>query len=377
MNVTPRLFREDGVVVATNAPPNVAELMAKNGVKTDSDSDVVPDIKIEATAPIPPTTEAPKPAKEAETAPPAPVEAAKVEKAPTPTPPSEATPPRPVDWKDELRKADQAEILKELGFDDKMVGFFNKWRTDGNIAEYIQAVSVDYSKMTPEQLMKYQLTQEFPEFSPEDLEELYQAKIIDAYKLNPEVFSETEVKRGKLVLAADVKKVRADLVQKQQDYILSAKPPAPTVDTQAQQRETEMKEQTDRYMASLNGNPVTKELLANKRLVLGEGENAFNYEVSDPQKVVSILQNPEIYYKHVFQEDGSPMVDKHLFIAAAAIDHKGLQNELIKFGVSLGHKRAIEQMENAQKPTGELSSAGEGPLTPAQALKRGGVITHG
>lgn len=380
MSFTPRLFREDGVVVATNAPPNIAELMAKQGVKTESDSDIVPDVKIEEVKPIAPAEAKPvaaEPVKPVETPGAAAPPIAKAEPAQTPVQPIEASLPQSVDWKTELKKADQAEILKELGFDDKMVGFFNKWRTDGNIAEYIKAVTVDYSKMTPEQLMKYQLEQDFPEFSPEDLEELYQAKIIDAYKLNPETFSETEVKRGRLMLAADAKKVRADLVQKQQDYILSAKPPASVVDTQGQQREAEIRELTDKYMSSLNGSPVTKELLSNKRLVLGDGENAFNYEIGDPQSVVQILQNPEMYVQHVFKEDGTPMVEKQLFIAAAAIDHKGLQNELIKYGISLGHKRAIEQIENAKKPEGDLSKAGDAALTPAQALARAGVINFG
>jgi hypothetical protein len=376
MNVTPRLFREDGTTAEAAVLPNIAELMAKNGVKTENDSDSVPDIKIEE--PKPTTVEAlAKPENVAETAAAPVAAAARVDAPPAASQPVAPAQVPTVDWKDELKKADHAEILKELGFDDKMVGFFNKWRTDGKIDEYIRAVSVDYSKMTPEQLMKYQLGVDFAEFSPEDLEELYQAKIVDAYKLNPDTYSETEVKRGKLMLAADAKKVRADLVQQQQNYILSAKPPVPAVDNTAQQRDQEIKEATERYMNSLNGSPVTKELLTNKRLVLGEGDNAFNYEVGDPQTVVSILQNPELYVKHVFQEDGTPMVEKQLFIAAAAIDHKGLQNELIKFGMSLGHKKAIETMENAKKPEGELSTSGSENLTPAQALRRSGVITYG
>jgi hypothetical protein len=377
MNQLPRLFREDGAAVATGAPPDVAALMAKSGVKTESDSDIVPDLKIEEVKPTTAavaTPPAPEPAKPVETTAAAAPPAAKVEPAQAPV---EASQPQPVDWKAELKKANHDEILKELGFDDKMVGFFNKWRTDGNIADYLRAVTVDYSKMTPEQLMKYQLEQEFPEFSPADLEELYQAKIIDAYKLNPDVFSETEVKRGKLMLTADAKRVRADLVQKQQEYILSAKPPAPPVDTQAQQREAEIKELTDKYVRNLNTSPATKELLTNKKLVMGEGDNTFNYEIADPQSLINVLQNPDDYVRHVFTEDGTPLIEKQLFIAAAAIDHKGLTNELIKFGMSLGAKRAVEQMENAKKPTGELSTGDAATLTPVQALARSGILTYG
>lgn len=377
-----RKYYEDGAVSAPAAPVDIAALMAKQGIKRTEDStDEIPSITIPeeptkikdegATSPADGTAK-----KGAETAP-VTEAAAKAETPITTSPAAPVSQPVVADWKSELKKADQAEILKELGFDDKMVGFFNKWKTDGNIADYIRAVTVDYSKMSPEQLMKYQLEQEYPEFSPEDLEELYQAKIVDQYKLNADAFSETEVKRGKLLLQADAKKVREVLTQRQQEYILSAKPPVPTIDNSAQDREAELNELRTRYTASLTGAQVTKDLLANKKLVMGDGETTFNYEVADPQALVNILQQPELYARHVFLEDGSPVVEKQLFIAAAAIDHKTLQNELIKYGMSIGAKKAIEQIENAKKPGAEPSKGEAGPSDPVAALALHGVITQG
>lgn len=373
-----RKFLEDGATAMPSVSPNIAEIMAKSGVKNEGDaSEQIPNIITEEPAATPVAAVKSEDAASAVTeavAPPAAAEANAVAPpaASTVTVPEQAT---VRDWKQELKNVDPGDVLKELGYDDKMVGFFNKWRTDGNIADYVRAISVDYSKMSPEQLMKHQLEQEYPEFSPEDLEELYQAKVVDNYKLNPDTYSEAEVKRGKLLLTADSKKIRENLAAKQQEYILSAKPPAPTVDNSAQQREVEMNEARERYTRSLTGNQFTKDLLVNRKLVIGTGDNAFNYEVADPNALVEMLQHPEQYARHVFQEDGTPLVDKQLFIAAAAKDMQGLVNSLIAHGKSLGAKQVAESLENVKKPAGELSGADNQPLTPAQALARSGVVT--
>ena len=381
MSFQSRFFYEDGAVTAPDAPPNIAALMASQGVKIDADSsEAAPNITIAEEKPITPVVAPPvaadttKPSSETE---PIPVAPAKPEPTPAPSPAAPPAQAGAVDWKEELKKADQAAILKELGFDDKMVGFFNKWRTDGNIADYIRAVTVDYSKMSAEQLMRHQLEVSNPELSPEDLEELYQARVVDQYKLNPDAYSETEVARGRLLLKVDAKAVREGLIKQQQEYILSAKPPAPVVDNTAQIREAEMNELRTRYTASLTSSQLSKDLLANKTLALGTGEYAMKYEVHDPEQVLNILQNPELYAQQVFLPDGSPVVEKQLFIAAAAIDHVGLQNEIFKAGMSAGAKKAIEQIENAKKPEGELSKNDPSASDPIAALARSGVITYG
>lgn len=375
-----RKFLEDGAVAMPSAPvmpENIAEMLAKNGVRMDGDTE--PEIPNIVTQEVPPVTAelVSKPDVAAETQTETRIKPVVAEaSAAVPTAPSQAASvgvPSVVDWKTELKQIDPSEVLKEMGYDDKMVGFFNKWRTDGNIAEYIKAVSTDYTKMSPEQVMRYQLEQDYPEFSPEDMELLYQAKIVQQYKLDPDNNSEMDVRTGKLLLAADAKKVREGLLIKQQDYILSAKPPAPQVDNRLQQLEQDRNEAREKYTSYLNANQATKDLIANKKLVLGTGENAFNYEIPNPESLVNILQNPEQYAQHIFNAEGWPIVEKQLFIAAAAIDHATLINALITHGKQLGSKAIVEPMENARQTVGDISKP-EPPLTPAQALARQGVI---
>jgi hypothetical protein len=280
-----------------------------------------------------------------------------------------------------LKKAEQAEILKELGYDERMIGFFNTWRSGGNINDYVRAVSVDYTKMAPEQLMRQQLAEEYPEFSPEDLEELYQAKVIDQYKLDPETYSEAEVKRGTLLLTADAKKIREGLMAKQKDFILTAKPPEQVdyrkeVEAATKQQDEDNKRVLDQYKTSLYGHQSTKDLLSNKKLVIGEGDELVNYEVADPNRLLSVLQNPIEWAQQVFNEDGTPIIEKQLALGAVATDHKALFREIFKAGKAAGAKSALEEIENAKKPTSQAATP-DTPLTPAQALARSGVVTYG
>lgn len=376
MSFETRRFFEDGAGATTGGNPiDVAAIMAKSGAKMDaSSSATAPEIIIEESkapgASIPDV----KPAENA------PGTAAETAAIPEPqakpdTPPAASA--AVADWRAELKRADKAEILKELGYDDKMIGFYNKWSTDGNIAEYLKAVSMDYSKMSPEALMRHQLQEDFPEFTPEEIEEIYAAKVTEAFKLDPEVNTEAEIKRGKLLLTAETKKIREGLIQRQKDYVLTAKPPAPIPDesvAQAAKQEADQKAYMERFNAAITGHEATKSLLANKTLSIGEGDNAFNYGVTDPQQLLAILQSPKEYVKHIFREDDTPIVDKQLLIAAVARDGNAFINEVIKYGRSLGAKSAVEEIENAKKPEGTASKP-DVALTPAQALAKGGVLT--
>src|SRR6266850_3051630 len=183
-------YADEATPAGGGAPVDLASVLAKSGVQTSDDT--VVDIPNITTAPIVQATP-PAPTEPVKAEPAAPVK--KEEEVPiVQETPQAASQMQPADWRTELKKAEKAEILKELGFDEKMVGFYNTWMAGGEIGNNVKAVSVDYSKMTPEQLLKQQIAEEYPEFSPEDLDELYHAKVIDQYKLDPEAFSETEVK---------------------------------------------------------------------------------------------------------------------------------------------------------------------------------------
>jgi hypothetical protein len=389
-------FRRFFDAVATDAPgiapPNIAQLLASKGVQTEGESPVeVPAITIEEPKPQQAgqqpkvtegkaetaTKEAPKPG-ETPAAPPAPEKPAD-KPAPTVQPAPVAT-----DWKEVLKNhPNHAEVLKALGYDDKIVGFFQKWKGGEDIKAYLEAATLDYSKWSPEELMKRQLQREFPEIEGADFEELYRMKVIEQYKLDPDIFSEQEVRRGKILLQADARKHREQFVKEQQDFLL---PKAPEADPQveqarqeAMQREQEVQKQIEQYRAHITDHSLTKDLRSTKMLSFGQGEEAFKYEVAEPEKLLDLVfDNEKIAAKLFDEKDGqrTPNVWKHLAIAAILDDDVTLFTNLANHYKKVGAKNIIAPIENASVPGAPMSRDNENS-DPIAALARAGVITGG
>ena len=358
---------------------NIAELMAKQGVKTEEgDSVEVPSINTEVK---PEVAEAPT-AEIAATPAPQQAEPPKEEPSPEPvavTPPEREERPAEVSWQDAIKKQPEVEVLKALGLDEKMINFLGRWKGGEDLKEYFEAVSVDYSQMTDEQIMRRYLTKEYGKFSGEDFEELYRMKVTEQYKLDGDVFSEQEVRRGKLLLSVDADRHRGELIKRQQELLLS-KPPEPQASpAEALEQAAAVKREKDilDYRSAVQGNSFTKELLSSKLLKIGDGEKAFNLEVSKPDEVINILFDPVKWSKTLWNEDGSPNIRKQLILGAIAQDDTAFFANLSKHYETLGAKKIAEQLENPSPPPG-APSKGEPEITdPIAHFAKFGQITSG
>lgn len=357
---------------------NIAELMAKQGVKTDEGQTVeIPNIDIHGSG----TTEVePEPAK-VETTPAAPV-------TPQPDPPqlepiiqpaAELPKPAEVDWKDVLKTQPEVEVYKHLGLDERMINFLSRWKGGEDLRDYLEAATVDYTKLSPEELMRRHYSQEYGALSPEDFEEVYRMKVTEHYKLDPDVFDEKEVRRGKILLNHDSDKIRQDFIKRQQDLLFS-KPPEPQpspADIEAQALEAKREQDVADYKSRIEKDAFTQELLNKKLMTIGEGDEAFNYEVTEPRAYVDILFDPQKWSSKLFNEDGTPNVRKQFLLAAIATDETTFLSNYGKHHQRLGAKKAIEPIENASTSIGTPVNGDGLPSDPAAALARAGTITSG
>lgn len=349
--------------------PDVAAVLAKSGAKIEDTSNPgeIPDIKIEE-PPKAPVTEPGTGSVETTATP-----------APTPAPVEQPSPePAEIDWLEVLKSRPEEEVLQALGYDQKTVGFLNKWRSGEDLKGYFEALTTDYAKMSSEDLMRRQLHQEYPTLSGEDFEELFRMRVIENYKLDADLFEEKDVRRGRILLNADAEKVRQQFVEKQQQFLLSTPPqPQPSVaEVESQRLEQEAQEAFAAYKEQVAGDAFTKNVLSTKLLPIGEGEEKFNYEVGDPQAYLNLLYDPNWAAK-LFNPDGTPMMNKQLLIAAIVNDGEQVLTRLADHYKMIGAKSAVEPIENASPPAGTPSKGNEVPLTPAAALAQAGVITSG
>jgi len=368
----------DEPVVQDQPVVNIAEMLAKQGIKTDDSPVVIPEVKSEPVT----ETKQEKPAQEAAKTE---AETAKVESPPEPVKPVEAPAPAPVvqpaaeiNWREVLKKQPEVEVLKEIGLDEKMINFLSKWRSGEDLRDYLEAVTVDYSKMAPEELMKRQLMKEYGGIvSQEDFEELYRMKVIEQYKLDADVYDEKEVRRGKLLLGVDADKIRQDLVKRQQELLLS-KPPAPGPDLAAQAEQEQRQRDFDSYKQQVETNQYTKELLGSKLLKIGDGEKAFNLEIASPQNLLDLLYDPAKWSQKLWNADGTPNIRKQLLLSALAEDDGLFLTNLSKHYETLGAKKVIEPIENPSPPPGAPTAKGDPESQDVFAqLAKYGKVTSG
>lgn len=378
---------DEAVAQPATEPVNIAAMMAKEGFKTDDSPVYVP-----AQDTTPPPSEAPpaEPPQEpapanTETATPAPAPEAiplpePTKAAPPTTPPAQAAQAATPDWRELIKQQPEVEVLKHFGLDEKMINFLNRWKGGEDLKDYLEAVTLDYSKMSPEEVLRRHLLQDFGGLSAEDFEEVYRMKVIEQYKLDPDVFDEKDVRRGRLLLGVDADRIRQEMVRKQQDMLLS-KPPAPDTSAAEQAAQEEMarrEQEVTNYRNHVGNDTYTKELLTTNLLKIGEGEKAFNLEVSQPNDLLDLLYDPGKWAQKLWNADGTPNVRKQLLLAAVANDDTAFVTNFAKHYEMLGAKSVADKIANAtEPPLGTPATGSADSANPIAQLAKFGTITSG
>jgi hypothetical protein len=391
-------FFEPDVQDAPTASTSIASLMATKGTRVAEDSTVeVPPIVItekKEETETPAVTSIPADtatlAETAETAKPATPTTPKVEIPEVVTPQKEETTVTS-QWQTVLKNQKPDDVLKELGYDEKvvnflkeaktldpkMVAFLEHWKNNGDVKAYLSALSTDFKTMKPEEVMRHQLREANPELDARQLETLYKIKVTNRYKLDPEIFSEEEVEEGRVELMSDAKPIRAALAQEQEKLFIP-QPPAkePQVDVYAEQQRKEA-ESRQEIKNLINADPFYREVLANGKLKIGEGDEAFNYPMKNPEEAVSILYDNNRLAAKLFDENGLPNMKLQLAIAALIEDDDKFFKANAKHYKSVGGKSAIEPIENPKLPGSQPSAAPLAYNSMAEAMAKAGRMSSG
>ncbi len=343
--------------------PTIASMMAKGGVVNLNPGN-------EVEAPIDNTEKTEEPEKKAEATPDVPSKEQKAdEQVKTESPATKqdekketqpiADAPKAVEktWQEVLKSQPDAVVLKELGYDDKIVGLLNHWKANGNLKDYMRELSTDYAKMPPEEVMRHQLRREYPKATEAGLDVLYRKEVINAYNLNSD--DEDEVAEGKLLLETKAERFRDELVANQEKFLLptppESKPTAP--DPKALELQEVNKRNNDLYVSAISNNAQTKDIFANKKITLGEGDSKFTFPV-EPQEVLDTLLDMREFQKTMFDitqdEKGydvlTPKIDHQLLVATVAKYGKAFLDEYAKHYEAVGGNKTVAPLVNASKP---------------------------
>lgn len=298
-------------------------------------------------------------------------------------------------WQEVLKSQQPDSIFKELGFDDnkvkfiqkikeldpKMLAFLDKWENKGDVIGYLKELTTDYSKMSPEEVMRHQLQEEYPKANAATLNALYKKKIVEAYNLDSEDTEQAE--EGKMLLEAEADKYRDKFTARQQEKLL---PPPPEVKAPEPDRTAERQQQEfEAYMSTVNKDPYAEKVFENKKIVIGKGEDKFSMQV-DPEAVKNALFDSEKWTETQFQKikqpDGSfkyiPKTENQILTAQFALDPHKFINDILQHGKSIGSKTVIDPINNAKPPEGNtVSNSSSEPSTLVEGMAKGGRIVRG
>lgn len=381
--------------------PSIASLLGKFGVQNQSAEPIAQPVQITPKAEDKPEAQTieQKPETVATTTQ---AQIAETEKAepPTQTKEAEVKTDAPIEQPKQQPPPTLAEVLKNnqpeavfkgLGFDDqtvsflkdmktvdpKMVSLFQYWKeNDGNIKPYLEALTTDFEKMAAEEVMRHQLRQEYPKSSDAQIDALYKRKVVAAYSLDSD--DEDELSEGRMLLEAEADKYRETLITKQQGF-LTPKPVAAQPDVVDNSAQEAAQQQFEAYKSQVTGNALTKDILTNKVLTIGEGDEKFSFPV-EPDALLNHLFDSETWSNSLLQKnpDGTLTnvqdVEKQILVAAVAQHGKKFFTEYAKHLKSLGGKKAIESIDNVKPPehSAQQSGSDAAPTTAAAAMAKQG-----
>jgi hypothetical protein len=270
------------------------------------------------------------------------------------------------DWREQLKKSDPKEILKELGYDEFVADFAEFRKNGGDAYKFLEAKAFDWNNVSHTDLVFDELKLQYPNLSDDKIEKLYQAR----YK-QTEFAADEDREVGLIQLEADAELVRQKRIHEQQQFRIPEVSRPQEVDNQLQYAEQErvLAEQQQQVLQFFREHDATKSLLESKRVAIDLGDNGkFNFNIDKPENLMAVALDGEKWQRaiSVNPQEADPAklipdVAKLQKIALVALN-PNYEKDLVNYGKSLGLKAIIEEGQNARRPVGSV------PAQPNESL---------
>ena len=250
------------------------------------------------------------------------------EPTPDPTPAPEPAKPEPTEykWKDDFIKG--------------VVEFYEK---TGDITPYLQAKTVDFAKMSDEDILRRSLREQYSELSDKAFDKLYKMQVTDKFKLDEEEFSEDEVQLGRELLKIEANKARQSYTEWQKNF--SA--PEPVADTAVDQEAERMMQQ---FVESVKANQTTQRILADKKISIKTSDGDFNFELQAPESIVDMTLDNDKFFAQFVAPEGQVDYDRWYKAAAYSQNPELFEKALINYGKTLGRLEVTKDIKNPSDP---------------------------
>ncbi len=271
------------------------------------------------------------------------------------TPP--AVPPA-FNWKEEIKKLDKKELLKEVGVTDFAIELNEHLAKGGKAEDYLTARAIDYNSISDESLLKNSLKRQYPTATPQQIDMLYNRKYAVA-----EDASDDDKMFADLQAKSDANSLRQQAISEQQKYklpegVIPQTDEAYTRWKEQQQSQSQLVEQLNNFYST---HEATKALHESKKVTISVGKDVppFNFNIDKPEFITkAFTDGGETWQKLTHTQSGEPDVPKQQLIALFSINPQKFVETIFGYGQQMGiRNKIVAEGQNAQRPQAKVINA--------------------
>lgn len=243
--------------------------------------------------------------------------------------------------------------------DDFIKGAVEYYEKTGDLTPYLQAKTVDFTKMDDSEIMRRSLREQYPDVSEKAFERLYKQQVVDKFKLDAEEWGADDADLGKELLKSEADKLRQKYIEWQTGF--RAPEPQPMSEVEDDQQALEA---IAKFEQEVKMNPVTRSILEAKRISIKNGDDEFNFEVPNAETLVDMTLDNNKFFQQFAAEPGQLDYSKWYKTVAYSQNPELFEKALINFGKTLGRSEVTKEIKNpSTAPVGDVPTESTGDFT--------------
>lgn len=262
--------------------------------------------------------------------------------------------PQTFNWKEEIKKIDPKELLKEVGVSDFAFELDQHIKGGGKAEDYLNAKAIDYNQISDEDIIKADIRRQYQsanqKLTSKQVDLLFERK----YAFD-ETTSDDDRELLELQLKTDANNLRQQKITEQQKFKI-ADTPIPQKDEAYDEWKQQVSNQEKIRETAKNfylNHEATKSLNESKRVAvsLGDGIKPFNFVIDKPEFITnSLTDGGETLSKLVTTKTGEPDVAKEQLITLFACNPQKFIQDIFNYGKTVAGIAKVAEGQNAVKP---------------------------
>lgn len=239
--------------------------------------------------------------------------------------------------------------------DDFIKGVVEFYEKTGDLTPYLQAKTIDFEKMSDEDVLRRNLREQYSDISDKAFERLYKQQVVDKYKLDADEWGQEDSELGRELLKTEASKIRSQYMDWQKNFS------APDQPEEDNSRELEI---IAKFENDVKNNELTKKILSEKRIQIKVGDGEFNYEVANPNELLDMTVDNDKFFSQFALGQGSLDYAKWYKTVAYSQNPELFERSLVNYGKALGREEVTKEIKNpSTNPVGDVPTESSGDFT--------------